>query len=75
LTCIGVRRIWKRLLDGHCGIVSITDKSPQFAALPSRIAGLVPKGRRDEGEWNPKELLGPGVCTMARENCFRLIGL
>lgn len=57
---LGVRRTWKRLLDGHCGIVSITDKSPQFAALPSRIAGLVPKGRRDEGEWNPKELLGPG---------------
>ncbi|KAF2191473.1 ketoacyl synthase domain-containing protein [Zopfia rhizophila CBS 207.26] len=57
---IGVRRTWQRLLDGHCGIVSINEKGPQFASLPSRIAGIVPEGRKEDGEWNAKEWLSPG---------------
>lgn len=57
----GVRRTWKRLLDGHCGVVSIKDKGPQFAALPSQIAGVVPEGRKEDGKWNAKEWLEPGV--------------
>jgi 3-oxoacyl-[acyl-carrier-protein] synthase II len=56
-----VRRTWSRLLDGQCGIVSIKDKSPQFASLPSQIAGLIQEGKKDDGGWNAKELLGPGV--------------
>ncbi|KAF2008578.1 3-oxoacyl-synthase-like protein [Aaosphaeria arxii CBS 175.79] len=57
---IGVRRTWSRLLDGHSGIVSIRDRSPQFAALPSQVAAVVPSGTKERGEWNPKELLSPG---------------
>ncbi|KAF2196875.1 3-oxoacyl-synthase-like protein, partial [Delitschia confertaspora ATCC 74209] len=56
----GVRRTWTRLLDGHCGIVSIKDKGPQFTGLPSRIAGLVEEGKREDGGWNAKEWLEPG---------------
>ncbi|OCK81087.1 ketoacyl synthase domain-containing protein [Lepidopterella palustris CBS 459.81] len=56
---IGVRRTWSRLLDGHCGVVSIKDKSPRFASLPSQIAGLVPEGK-EHGAWNPKNWLSPG---------------
>ncbi|KAF2027997.1 3-oxoacyl-synthase-like protein [Setomelanomma holmii] len=50
-----VRRTWTRLLDGHCGIVSIQNRSPDFATLPSQIAGLVPEGRRADGQWHAKE--------------------
>ena len=54
-----MRRAWSRLLDGHCGVVSIKDRSPQFAALPSQIAGTVPEGRKEDGMWNPKDWLSP----------------
>ncbi|KAF1917414.1 3-oxoacyl-synthase-like protein [Ampelomyces quisqualis] len=50
-----VRRTWKRLIDGHCGIVSIKARSPDFATLPSQIAALVPEGMREDGKWNAKE--------------------
>lgn len=61
----GVRRTWKRLLDSECGIVSIKERSPQFATLPSQIAGVVPEGRKDEGKWNAAEWLKPGVLNVA----------
>ncbi|KAJ4294047.1 Mitochondrial beta-keto-acyl synthase [Kalmusia sp. IMI 367209] len=56
---IGARRTWKRLLDGHCGIVGIRERSPQFAALPSQVAGIVPEGKKEDGGWNVKEWLSP----------------
>ncbi|KAJ9622745.1 Mitochondrial beta-keto-acyl synthase [Taxawa tesnikishii (nom. ined.)] len=56
----GVRRVWRRLLDGHCGISSIKDRGAQFAALPSQVAGVIPIGNREDGGWNPKEWLLPG---------------
>ncbi|KAH7408667.1 3-oxoacyl-synthase-like protein [Phaeosphaeria sp. MPI-PUGE-AT-0046c] len=52
---IGVRRSWTRLIDGHCGVVSIKERSPDFATLPSQIAALVPEGRREDGKWSAKE--------------------
>ncbi|KAH7076118.1 3-oxoacyl-synthase-like protein [Paraphoma chrysanthemicola] len=52
---IGVRRTWKRLLEGHSGVVSLQHRQPDFATLPSRIAGLVPEGRRIDGDWHAKE--------------------
>ena len=57
----GVRRTWSRLIDGQCGIVSIKDRSPDFALLPSQVAALVPEGSKDEGKWNPKDYLSPSV--------------
>ncbi|ORY05189.1 3-oxoacyl-synthase-like protein, partial [Clohesyomyces aquaticus] len=56
----GVRRSWKRLLDSECGIVSIENRGPQFATLPSRVAGLVPEGLKQDKQWNAKEYLQPG---------------
>ncbi|KAF2277922.1 3-oxoacyl-synth [Westerdykella ornata] len=57
---IGVRRAWQRLLDGECGIVSIAERGERFAALPSRVAGVVPEGARGEGRWNAAEWLRVG---------------
>ena len=57
--CKGVRRTWSRLLEGHCGVVSIKDRSPQFAVLPSQVAGVVPEGGREDGKWNSKDWLSP----------------
>ncbi|KAF2248370.1 3-oxoacyl-synthase-like protein [Trematosphaeria pertusa] len=57
---IGVRRTWQRLLDGQCGIVSIKNRSPEFAVLPSQVAGVVPEGKKKDGRWNAKEWLNPG---------------
>lgn len=56
---IGVRRTWKRLIDGQCGIVSIKDRSPEFGLLPSQVAAVVPLGSKEDGMWNSKDHLSP----------------
>ncbi|KAK1919106.1 hypothetical protein P3342_008830 [Pyrenophora teres f. teres] len=56
---LGVRQTWKRLIDGQCGIVSIKHRSPEFALLPSQVAGIVPEGKQDDGGWTSKEHLSP----------------
>lgn len=60
----GVRRTWQRLIESHCGVVSIKDRSPGFAKLPSQVAALVPAGRREDGKWTATEYLSPGVSTL-----------
>ncbi|KAJ0417025.1 thiolase-like protein [Aspergillus carlsbadensis] len=57
---VGVRRTWKRLLDGHCGIVNVRDRDARFADLPAQIAAIVPEGLRAEGGWTASEWLGKG---------------
>ncbi|KAH0205048.1 ketoacyl synthase domain-containing protein, partial [Aureobasidium melanogenum] len=57
---VGVRPTWKRLIDGHCGIVNIKDRDPKFASLPSQVAGVIPPGLRVDGGWHSKEWLQPG---------------
>lgn len=54
---VGVRQTWKRLLQGHCGIVSTRHLGSEFAALPSQVAGLVPRGKPGDGEggWTAAE--------------------
>ncbi|KAL4927375.1 putative beta-ketoacyl synthase (Cem1) [Aspergillus undulatus] len=52
---VGVRRTWKRLLDGHCGIVNVKDRDARFADLPCQIAAVVPSGPRAEGRWTASE--------------------
>ncbi|KAL4964678.1 putative beta-ketoacyl synthase (Cem1) [Aspergillus stella-maris] len=52
---VGVRRTWKRLLDGHCGIVNVKDRDARFADLPCQIAAVVPSGPRAEGRWTALE--------------------
>ncbi|KAK6865119.1 3-oxoacyl- synthase II [Apiospora arundinis] len=56
---VGVRRTWKRLLESHCGIVSVADLEPrkQWHELTSKIAGIVPKGSVDDGRWQASDWL------------------
>ena len=55
-TRTGVKRSWNRLLNGECGVVSVHERSAQFAALPSRVAGCVPRGRAEDGKWDVRGL-------------------
>jgi 3-oxoacyl-[acyl-carrier-protein] synthase II len=54
---VGIRQTWKRLLDSSSGLVSTSSKGAQFDALPSRVAGLVPLGSRQDGRWQAKDWL------------------
>jgi 3-oxoacyl-[acyl-carrier-protein] synthase II len=60
----GLRRTWKRLLDGHCGIVNVNDRDERFKEVPCQIAAVVPKGRRKDGGWMAEEWLSRGVCFL-----------
>ncbi|KAK0843502.1 Mitochondrial beta-keto-acyl synthase [Friedmanniomyces endolithicus] len=53
----GIQHTWRRLLECGSGIVSTTSRGAQFEALPSRVAGLVPLGRREDGKWQAKDWL------------------
>lgn len=53
----GVRQTWARLLESKCGIVPTLTKGAAFEALPSRVAGLVPLGKREDGKWQAKDWL------------------
>ncbi|RMJ20952.1 3-oxoacyl- acyl-carrier-protein -synthase [Aspergillus sp. HF37] len=52
---VGFRRTWSRLLDGHCGVVNIRHRHPNFAHLPCQIAAVVPPGERRDGGWAASE--------------------
>ena len=51
----GVKRTWSRILAGECGIVSTRSLGSEFAALPSQVAGLVPRGKAVDGRWTASE--------------------
>ena len=53
----GIKQTWKLLLDSSSGIVSTSSRGPQFDSLPSRVAGLVPLGSRQNGRWQAKDWL------------------
>ena len=53
----GIKTTWRRLLESSCGIVSTASRGPQFQTLPSRVAGLVPQGSREDGRWQAKDWL------------------
>ena len=61
LTFIGVRRSWKRLIDGECGIESISSRGPAFQKLKCQVAGIIPQGSKDEGSWSVSEWLSRNV--------------
>ncbi|KAI5780145.1 ketoacyl synthase domain-containing protein [Peziza echinospora] len=60
---VGIRRTWKKLLAGDCGVVSLLAKGqrgendPRYAAIPCTVAATVPLGSKAEGGWDPKEWL------------------
>ncbi|KAJ6163415.1 hypothetical protein N7497_003394 [Penicillium chrysogenum] len=44
-----IRRTWKRLLDGHCGVVNVKDRDTRYAEQPCQVAAVVPQGSRENG--------------------------
>ncbi|KAI5309388.1 Mitochondrial beta-keto-acyl synthase, partial [Ascosphaera atra] len=57
---VGLRRSWKRLLAGDCGIVSLADQNrdPRFKELPSQVAAVVPeKKHQQDGGWDATDWL------------------
>ena len=52
---VGVRTVWKRLVDGRSGIVHLPQSS-EYEDIPSKVAGLVPRGE-GEGELNEEALV------------------
>lgn len=54
---VGVRRSWKRLLEGESGIVSTTSIEPrsQWKGLTSTVAGVVPTQGSDSGVWRSSD--------------------
>lgn len=61
---VGVNTVWKNLLQGQCGIVSLAEKEG-FEKLPVRIAAEVPLGSKDEGKFDPSEWLNKGVISFS----------
>ncbi|PYI29363.1 3-oxoacyl--synthase [Aspergillus indologenus CBS 114.80] len=54
---VGIRRTWKRLIDGHCGIVNVVHRDARFTDVPCQVAAVVPQGARSEGGWTASEWL------------------
>ena len=69
---IGVRRTWKRLLDGHCGIVNVNQRDARFAEQPCQIAAVVPQGTKQDGGWLASEWLSRGVSILLDRMYFLL---
>lgn len=57
---VGVKHVWRNLIAARCGIQSLDGRS-EYDGLPSRVAGLVPRGSKSEGGWDPKDWLAAGV--------------
>lgn len=51
----------ERILNGDCGIVSIRGRSECFAALPCRVAAVVPEGLGKDGKWTALEWVSKDV--------------
>lgn len=62
----GIRRTWKKLIEGHCGVQSTTHLGPQFGSIPSQVAALVPVDRGQNGGWKASDWLTKDVrvCTI-----------
>ncbi|KAL8807805.1 MAG: hypothetical protein Q9182_000454 [Xanthomendoza sp. 2 TL-2023] len=54
---LGVKRSWNRLIDGHCGVVSLKVRGDAFLQQQCQVAGLVPQGEKKDGAWSASEWL------------------
>ncbi|KAM3081615.1 Mitochondrial beta-keto-acyl synthase [Clarireedia jacksonii] len=64
ITPLGVGTIltWNRLLASHCGIANLSNIEPtaRWKPLPSKVAGIVPTGSKEEGKWQASDWLSEG---------------
>lgn len=61
----GVKRTWSRLINAESGISSTVGLGPEFAALPSQVAGMVPQGSKEDGGWKAEEWCSATVCGVS----------
>ncbi|RKP09986.1 beta-ketoacyl synthase [Thamnocephalis sphaerospora] len=58
---VGVKHAWRRLVAGESGIVSLVGPDApehlrgRFDKLPSTVAGVVPRGARQDGKFDPAD--------------------
>ena len=66
---VGIRQTWRRLLASECGIVhtstipsssSSLSSTNDFSNIPSKVAGIVPLGSKNEGKWTASEWMAKG---------------
>jgi 3-oxoacyl-[acyl-carrier-protein] synthase II len=59
---VGIQRTWNRLLASESGIVSVANFEPaaRWRELPSTVAGIVPRGSKDDGRWQALDWLEKG---------------
>lgn len=66
----GAQRSWNHLIDGKCGIVSLRDRGAEFQQQQCQVAGLVPKGRKEDGGWNVDDWLDRTVSLYPARKVF-----
>jgi 3-oxoacyl-[acyl-carrier-protein] synthase II len=54
---LGIERVWSRLVAGESGVGAI--QSFDVSDLPSRVAGMVPRGDRASGHFNADDWVPP----------------
>lgn len=64
----GTELVWKNLLKGNCGIVSLT--GTEYSKLPCRIAGIVPSAKDDKVS---KVMTKSNLRSMAPATCLALV--
>lgn len=52
---VGFKQTWKRLINAECGVISTKPLGPEFAALPSQVAGIVPQGPLEKHRWTTSD--------------------
>jgi 3-oxoacyl-[acyl-carrier-protein] synthase II len=52
---IGHRAFWKRLIAAEAGITALP--KDKYHDIPSRVAGQIPLGSKNNGAWDPNEWL------------------
>lgn len=57
---VGVKTVWKNLLESQCGIISLAEREG-YEKLPVRIAAEIPKGSFEDGKFTASEWLDKGV--------------
>ena len=50
---VGVQNVWDRLIEGKSGITPVS--SFDVSDLPAKIAGMVPRGTKADGAFDPEE--------------------
>lgn len=71
MTVQGVHLSWKRLIAGHSGIVSLRGEGAAFAQQQCQVAGLVPRGRKENGAWTASEWGSRDVCGYSFQSIYR----